>query len=37
MDNIIYLVIFNVFILLGLLFLIFKKNSNREEDKNFDN
>jgi len=38
MDNIIYLSIFiNVFILLSLLFLIFKKNSNEEDGKDFDN
>ncbi len=37
MDNIIYLIIFNLLILSGLLFLIFKKNSKDEDDIDFDN
>ena len=37
MDNIIYLIIFNLLILSGLLFLIFKKNSKDEGDIDFDN
>ena len=37
MDSIIYLIIFNLLILSGLLFLIFKKNSKDEGDIDFDN
>ena len=37
MDSIIYLIIFNLLILSGLLFLIFKKNSKDEHNIDFDN
>lgn len=37
MDSIIYLIIFNLLILSGLLFLFFKKNSKDEDNIDFDN